>query len=269
MSGRLSLRPANSIASARRCLSAGLLVLSLLAAYLYAFPQPTILYAAVVLLHALVGIATTLVLIIFLYPLLENSAIAPRLGWILVAGGAILGLILIKTGTPRSESNLLYVHILLSLSGAGILFAEWAAGLGWSRGAFTRSVLALFVLGLVGLGARYLRVSEWRNRGRIENATLPPASMNQEGDGPQGRFFPVLPKCMGSERYPASSSWSRTPVSAVMRTSTTSGSGRPIIFLPSITSGTARALNTCKIRSAPGLPNGAEDVTIQPCFTAG
>ncbi|HXX28699.1 MAG TPA: tetratricopeptide repeat protein [Terriglobales bacterium] len=184
-------------------MSAGLLVLSLLAAYLYALPQPTILYAAVVLLHALVGIATTLVLIIFLYPLLENSAIAPRLGWILVAGGAILGVILIKTGTPRSESNLLYVHILLSLSGAGILFAEWAAGLGWSRGAFTRSVLALFVLGLVGLGVRHLRVSEWRNRGRIENATLPPASMNQEGDGPAGPFFPSSAQVYGERKIPS------------------------------------------------------------------
>ena len=42
---------------------------------------------------------------------------ASRVGWVLLASGAVVGLILIKTGTPRVEWNLLYVHILLSLAG--------------------------------------------------------------------------------------------------------------------------------------------------------
>jgi tetratricopeptide (TPR) repeat protein len=202
VSGRLSLVPANQT-SARRCLRAGLLVLFLSAAYLYTFPQPTILYAAVVLLHAVLGIATAVVVIIFLYPLLENSAVVPRLGWILVAGGAILGLILVKTGTPRSEWNLLYLHILLSLGGAGLLFADWAANLLGSRAAFLCRVLTLVVLVFAGFGAHYLRVSRWHNRGRIENATLPPASMNQEGDGPAGAFFPSSAQVYGNRKIPS------------------------------------------------------------------
>jgi Flp pilus assembly protein TadD len=184
-------------------LCAGLLLLFLSAAYLYTFPQPTILYAVVVLLHTVLGIATALVLIVFLYPLFENSAALPRLAWILVAGGAILGLILIKTGTPRSDLDLLYLHILLSLGGAGILFAEWAASLRGSRGAFLCRVLTLVVLVLAGFGARYLRVSRWQSRGRIENATLAPVSMNQEGDGPGGPFFPSSAQVYGNRKIPS------------------------------------------------------------------
>src|ERR1039458_2093772 len=62
------------------------------AAYLYTFPQPNILYAAVVLLHAL---------------------------------GGVLVVILRKTGTPRTEWNKLYFHIVISLAGAGLLIAGW------------------------------------------------------------------------------------------------------------------------------------------------
>ena len=47
------------------------------------------------------------------------GSVASGMGWVLLAGGAVVGVILIKTGTPRVEWNLLYVHILLSLGGAG------------------------------------------------------------------------------------------------------------------------------------------------------
>ena len=194
--------PGNSTASARRFLFASLLLLFLSAADLYTFPQPTILYAVVVILHAVLGILTAVVVILVLYRLLQGSSIASRLGWVLVAGGAILGLVLSKTGTPRPELSLLYLHVLLSLGGIGILFAEWTS-LRWSGAAVKSWVLTLLGLVCIGFGAHYLRESEWQHRGRIENGALAPASMNEEGDGPAGPFFPSSAQVYGEREIPS------------------------------------------------------------------
>jgi hypothetical protein len=77
------------------------------AAYLYSFPQPTIFYPAVVLVHAIAGAIAFIALVVVLHRLLRGATVVSRLGWLLVAGGAVLGLVLIKTGTPRSAWNLL------------------------------------------------------------------------------------------------------------------------------------------------------------------
>src|SRR5271169_1954720 len=94
------------------------------AAYLYTFPQPTIFYAGVVLLHALGGVIAAILLVPFLFRLLRNGSFLARSGWLLIAAGAILGLILIKTGTPRTEWKWLYAHIVISLIGVGLLIAD-------------------------------------------------------------------------------------------------------------------------------------------------
>jgi tetratricopeptide (TPR) repeat protein len=177
------------------------------AVYLYAFPQPNVFYAAIVLLHAVTGTVATVLLAIFLFPLLRDKSIASRLGWLLLGGGAVVGLILIKTGTPRVQWNLLYVHILLSLAGVGIVFAEWAGKRGWLArgiaGSIVRCSICLLVLVGLGAGARYVRESRWQNQGRIENPSMPPASMNGEGDGPDGPFFPSSAQVHGEQKIPS------------------------------------------------------------------
>ena len=185
-------------------LSGLLLFLTISAAYLYTFPQPTVFYAAVVLLHCIAGIGAAIALLPVLYRFLRIATPASRVGWAFVGGAALLGLILIKTGTPRAEWNLLYVHILLSLAGVGILFAEWMGKNGWLRGgALVRSVVCLLLLGLVAAGARYLRVSRWLHRAQIENPAMPPGDMNDEGDGPKGPFFPSSAQVYGHQKIPS------------------------------------------------------------------
>jgi cytochrome c-type biogenesis protein CcmH/NrfG len=186
----------------------GLLVfLFISAVYLYTFPQPNVFYATVVLLHVIAGAITAVLLAIFLFRLLRDASIASRLGWVLLGGGAVVGLILIKTGTPRVEWNLLYLHILLSLAGVGIVFAEWAGKRGWLAFSVGSSMIrcAVCVLVLAGLGvaARYLRESRWQNQARIENPSMPPATMNGEGDGPDGPFFPSSAQVYGRQKIPS------------------------------------------------------------------
>jgi len=177
------------------------------AVYLYAFPQPNVFYAAIVLLHAVAGVVATLLLVFFLFRLLRDGSVASGMGWVLLAGGAVVGVILIKTGTPRVEWNLLYVHILLSLGGTGLIFAEWAGKRGWlSPGlgsSFVRCAISLLVLAGFALAARYLRESRWQNQARIENPSMPPSTMNGEGDGPDGPFFPSSAQVYGGQKIPS------------------------------------------------------------------
>src|SRR4051794_25323020 len=80
-----------------------LLVIS--AAYLYAFPQPNVVYAGVVLAHAFGGALAAILLVPVFLRLMREGNFSSRVGWLLFAVGAVVGLILIKTGTSRTEWN--------------------------------------------------------------------------------------------------------------------------------------------------------------------
>jgi Flp pilus assembly protein TadD len=196
----------SSKAQVGRTLSWLLPFLVISAAYLYAFPQPNIFYAVIVLLHALAGVIATILLIPLLIRLLRDGSFLARAGWLLVAAGAILGIILIKTGTARAEWNWLYLHILISLAGVALLIAENMGKRGWlsasAATAILRTAICLVVISAVGYGAHYLRDS-WQARGRIQNPAMPPDNMNGEGDGPAGSFFPSSAQVYGKQKIPS------------------------------------------------------------------
>ena len=176
-------------------LSGLLLVLAVSAAYLYAFPQANLFYAGIVLLHALVGVIATIVLLIFLVRVVRQGNVLSTVGWLLILIGGIAGMVLIKTGAIRSEWNLLYAHMLVSIAGLAILMAN--------RIAPVRAAGIVVLLVAVAAGAHYLRVSRWRNQARIENPAMPPGSMDQEGDGSQGPFFPSSAQIYGGQTIPS------------------------------------------------------------------
>ncbi|MEY2412042.1 MAG: hypothetical protein QOD84_648 [Acidobacteriaceae bacterium] len=191
---------------ARKLLPPLLVFLFFSAAYLYSFPQANVFYAGIVLLHAIAGVTAGILLLIYFVRVLREGSFAARMGWLLIALGAILGLILIWTGTPRSEWNWLYIHIATSLAGAGILFADWLGRRRSSPGtvaAIVRTVVCLALLTGLAFGARYLRETRWQHHSRIENPLMPPANMNEEGDGPQGAFFPSSAQIHGAEKIPS------------------------------------------------------------------
>src|SRR5439155_8412916 len=163
-----------------RALSWLLAFLFLSAVYLYAFPQTNVFYAAVVLLHVLVGVLLSIYLLVFLFRLLRDGSWVARLGWLLVAGSAVLGIVLIKIGALRAEWNWLYLHIALALAGCGILFADWGGRKGWLRVGFVvaASRYAICLLALAGLSASawYMRNSRWLNSARIQNPADAPAT---------------------------------------------------------------------------------------------
>jgi len=180
--------------------------LAISAAYLYTFPQANIFYAGVVLLHALAGVVASILLVPFLFRALRQENFLARAGWLLLTVSAVLGIILIKTGTPRPEWKLLYAHILISLLAVGLLIAGKFGSRGRLVGNFGVALLrtAICLLALVGLGfgARYIRES-WQTRSRIQNPAMPPDNMNAEGDGPEGAFFPSSAQVYGKQKIPS------------------------------------------------------------------
>jgi Flp pilus assembly protein TadD len=195
----------SSTTTSGRLLSGLLLFLAISAAYLYTLPQANVFYAVVVLVHAAAGVVATVLLVLRAYRLLRGASLLSKAGWVLLLAGGVVGIVLIKTGTSRADWNLLYAHILISLAGAGILFAEWAGarGLLSRTGPLVRAALCLLVLAVLGAGARYLRESRWQHRAEIENPTMPPANMNDEGDGSKGPFFPSSAQVYGGQKIPS------------------------------------------------------------------
>jgi Flp pilus assembly protein TadD len=161
----------------------------------------------VVLAHAVVGLIASIYLLVLLFGLLRRGSWMARLGWLLVAASAAFGIVLVKLGALRADYNLFYTHILLGLTGAGLLFADWAANRGWlapglGRG-FLRYAICLVALAGLGWAGWYSRNSRWQSSLRIQNPSNAPETMNGEGDGPQGDFFPSSAQVYGKQKIPS------------------------------------------------------------------
>ncbi len=194
----------SNLSPSQKLLRALVFFLVLSAVYLYPFPQANVFYPAVVLTHAFAGVLATILLVVTLFPLLRAGNLVWKLGWLLVAAGAVLGVVLIRTGTPHSEYRWLYAHILASVAGAACLLAEWLGTRGWlSSNAFVRLAVCLAVVAGIGWAARYQRETRWLSYYVIENPPLPPASMDAEGDGPKGPFFPSSAQVYGGQKIPS------------------------------------------------------------------
>ena len=180
----------------KRWLARFLILLALSAVYLYGFPSATITYALVDLLHMALGVLVFLLLIAFLVPLIWKATNLARLGWMLLAAGTLLGIALIKIGTPHYLWNWLYAHIILCILGTLLLLTDWLHSkglLGQARVARALRFVSIVVVSFaVSAGLWFIREVGWRDAraNRIVNPLMPPDSMDREGDGAGGKFFP-------------------------------------------------------------------------------
>jgi cytochrome c-type biogenesis protein CcmH/NrfG len=179
----------------------GFLVLS--AIYLYALPQANLVYPVIVLLHAIAGIVASILLTVWLVRQWQQQAWLIRSAMLLLSCGAVVGVVLIYTGTPRFEWGLVYAHLGLSFVGAGL----WLAALLGERGmqaqtTAIRVVSVFVVLAVLAPAAWYMREAR-SSQSRIVNRALPPATMDGEGDGPKGPFFPSSAQVYGGQKIPS------------------------------------------------------------------
>ncbi|HXL22560.1 MAG TPA: tetratricopeptide repeat protein [Candidatus Dormibacteraeota bacterium] len=175
-------------------LGRALVFLALTAVYLYGFPAPTLFYESFVLFHVVAGVAFTLLLAWFVFTRLASVPLLARLGWLFLGVGGILGLILIRIGTPNRLKSWLYAHIAMCFVGTLFVAASWLAARGWlGRTASQRAFAFLGLLALtaaVSWGVWWTRAIAWERANRIHNPAMPPDNMDSEGDGLQGKFFP-------------------------------------------------------------------------------
>src|SRR6476620_827392 len=175
--------------------SAGLVLLLLNSAYLAAFASPTLFYFTNVVLHMGLGI---LLGVVWLRRFLRERSTTPLptvlCAAVLTAGG-LCGVAIMIVGAAAKTRWLLPAHIALTVAGGLPLLLRFA----WNALQRARSsqrivlggvysVVFLAFAAALGLAATY----ESRNKAqyRIENPTVVPASMQQEGRGPHSPFFP-------------------------------------------------------------------------------
>lgn len=184
-------------------------VLFVTAIYLYAFPTPTLYYAIVVLAHAALGVVAAALLPSVLRRLREFAPLA-RLGWLALAVSALVGIVLLFIGTSRPQWTWLYVHIAVSIVAILLLALAW-----FSRKpfvvrpfggrpvavAYLKTPAIVLTLALIAFGAWWFRERGWQSRFAIQNHSAP-ASMDQEGDGPKGPFFPSSAQTMDGKLIP-------------------------------------------------------------------
>jgi len=183
-----------------------LLLLVASAAYLYPFPQANLFYPIVVVLHACGGMVASLAGAILFARLWRSAEWVGRAGWVLLAAGTALGLLLIYTGTAHSEFRWLYAHIVFCLAGLGCLAAEWMTRRGPASNPLRTAasvVICFATLGLIAWAAHYQRENRWSQSAVIRNPELPPLSMDGEGDGPSGPFFPSSAQVYSGQKIPS------------------------------------------------------------------
>src|SRR5208337_167030 len=91
--------------------------------------------------------------------------------------------------------------------GAIVLAASWLSergrfGAGFVRGALG-FVAVLIVAAGISAGAWWVRNVAWNNTYRVNNPAISPATMDNEGDGPQGKFFPSSVQTKDGNYIPA------------------------------------------------------------------
>jgi len=184
-----------------------LVLLAITSIYLYGYPSATLTYSAVLLFHLVAGLVLTVSMVPYFASCWREQKFANRLGWSLLALGAILGIVLIKVGTPHRLKQWLYAHIALCVAGVFFLALSWAGSRKWfgvGAGApVLRFATVLILFAVVSAGAWWTRSIAWKNAYRVKNPPLSTETMDGEGDGPGGKFFPSSAQTRDGKNIPA------------------------------------------------------------------
>jgi len=178
----------------RRVLSYLVVALACTALILYAWPTPTVFYESIVALHLLLGVLLLVLALPSLVRLVREGSATQRIGWIVLLAGGALGAAIIYTGARREEWPIVYAHILVSIFGCALILSALAGRRGWLASSAVktalRTALSIVVFAGIAAAAWWVRTVPWYRANAIRNPAIAPASMDDEGDGPNGPFFP-------------------------------------------------------------------------------
>jgi Flp pilus assembly protein TadD len=168
--------------------------LTLTGIFLYGFPSANLAYATAILAHVVIGAGLAVLLLPGVFRLFRGERFDGRLGWLLTVAGAALGLALLKTGATLPFQPLVAAHIGVSALGVVVLLSSWMRRRGTLAGSLASAVarygVVVLAVAAIGAGTWYTRVVRWHSAYRIVNPRMPPASMQIEGLGSAGPFYP-------------------------------------------------------------------------------
>ena len=180
----------------RNWLAIAFVVLLVNSAYLAAAPSATLFYYTNVALHVVLGAGVALVAALRLVTR-QLRLTRPALTGAAIAGaGAAFGALLTVLGATRQHQWILVAHIGCSVAGSVLLLVALAAAARSKAGAprvrTLAAAYAVLACVLVAVPVVFRAAAERRSqaRYRIVNPTTAPLSMDQEGAGPAGPFFP-------------------------------------------------------------------------------
>ena len=166
-------------------------------AYLYALPSPTLFYYVNAGLHLFIGLGFAIVGGLFAARAVRTGGSASTFllmgAAVVLVGSVAFGGWIAFTGATRAHQAAVNAHVLLGVGGL-LLIAAWSVSRSPRNAAVV--VLAASVVGLILLAAAARPAVERSRqaRHRIQNPSVPPATMNAEGGGPQSPFFPSSAK---------------------------------------------------------------------------
>jgi hypothetical protein len=186
--------PSNRVAKPAVVASIALLANS---AYLYALPSPTLFYYTNVGLHLFIGLGFVIGGGMFALRAVRMGSSSS--GFLLIGAAVVLaasvgfGGWIAFTGATRAHQAAVNAHVLSGVGGL-LLLAAWSVSR--SPRSTAAVALAVSVVGLILLAAAVRPAVERSRqaRHRIQNPSVPPATMNAEGGGPQSPFFPSSAK---------------------------------------------------------------------------
>jgi tetratricopeptide (TPR) repeat protein len=171
----------------RKWLAVSFLLLLVNTAYIAAFAQPTIFYMGNVLLHVVLGFALFL-LVMWSWPPGVRFFQAQGIAFTLATA---LGLYLTIFGATRDHHPILIAHIATAALGLALLIPY---ALKQTRAFRNAYIAALAILILAPLATHFYDRAFPDPSLRIRNPAYVPASMREEGGGPQSPFWPSSAK---------------------------------------------------------------------------
>ena len=168
------------------------LILLLNSAYLFSFGEPTLFYIFNVLLHVGLGIVLILPFGIYTYKQFRRISTPGRVGVIGIAVGIVTGGYLMIVGATTPYRWLLITHIV-SVGVGSLLFSVHLLRESYLLTPSLRKVGVAVLIGVVlfPIGARLTQHYLPNETYLVENPSLPPTSMYEEGGGTTGHFFPA------------------------------------------------------------------------------
>jgi tetratricopeptide (TPR) repeat protein len=171
-------------------LAVAFLLLLVNSSYLYAFASPDLFYFANVALHVLLGTGLAVAFVLTLRRYRGQGPLFVAASALLLAGAALGGYLTV-VGATREHRWALTTHIVLATIGAALMVTHLV------RHAWTVETRAWgqAAAGIACVALAFPLLVRWRDhaappRERIENPDIVPVSMNEEGQGPKGPFFP-------------------------------------------------------------------------------